>query len=218
MTNHLSWLEPTVHRWNGKAMRGGGVVLPVHRDEPDDPYGPNDWQVVVRWALADGVVVPIGFEVHSGRSHRKREAWDLADEAKSATRDVTKHLPLGEVIAQGRALLAESLRNWSETSSSDLAEAASDAVSRSRHSPNDDLYRLTARIYRAVRTDQAHGLVGSAVNQEVAARLAADYGLHYDAKTIKRFVSEARNPKRGYLPPAVKPQPTKARKKKKGAR
>lgn len=191
------WVETTHHRWReGEDVRSG-YSFTLELEDPDD------WHVFVNWRLVDGLAMPIGIEIHSSRdAHREGDSWHEWDRPKPVNRELTKKLPVGEILAQGRIQIS-GLWDTKTQRLADNPEVAhvgrvlrDDKGKRTRSAVDQDI-RLTADVYLQVQADRARGLVGRNVAQETRARLERDHGLVVSDGRTRKWIAEAGS--RGYL-------------------
>lgn len=189
----------THHRWH-EGERGEEKVRPGYSFtlEPEDP---DDWHIFVNWRLVGDEVMPVGLEIHSSRdAHRERDTWHEWDRPKPVTRELTKKLPVGEIIAQGRLQISGLWDTKTQRLTDDPEVARVSRVLRERkrtRSAVEQDIRLTAEVYLQVQADRARGAVGRNVAQVTAARLRRNHHIEVSDGRVRKWIAVARA--RGYF-------------------
>ena len=217
-------LDSSHHRWDAVKHRlSSGIGVDLDERGQLTPPSPDEWFIQVHWRLIEGRPMPVGIDVRSYREpvQRDREGtgwFDTTDtrmhrgprpgdNPKPVTRELFKHLMIGELIEQGLDQIA-TVHDYLTDRFADRFEAAdteerrqvSEALHRQpeRRSPSDAKYRRTAETSAEERQHRNRSLRSwrRLVDEGVTTR----EGDPPTAELVRKWIAEAR--RRGYLPPA----------------
>lgn len=139
------YLGNSTHRWN--ASTGAVETWLSDVDVRNWAKGGGDyWYVAVEWHLVAGTPTPTSFECHSSKGRER-------DQLKPITRDLTKRLPLGQVVTHGLEQLLAYHDGVTRELKADSPErhATSDALRSGRSSRMEDVYRLAYKLNSTAR-------------------------------------------------------------------
>jgi hypothetical protein len=174
-------------------------------------HGGREWAVIVDWAVtSDGTRVPASVTLSSLGATLTDPPADVGP--APVTRALVDSIPWASVIAASRADLLDmpgvsgdwaAFRNHEQTPAERARQQHRDG---SDH--HDQMLRLTAHLYLSLGGESTRG-IARRVHSELVRLGAAPMrrGPNPDEavlteQTVRRWIAEARNPKRGYIPPS----------------